>query len=444
MFKKLHGKLEAANFKSAVAKGTLACPSCGAKPSGTPANVSGILTCSACGTRASANEWAAAGRPGELVGNPDSPPVGTKITRGNDASGASVWNIPASGKSGGLLFFAVFWCAITALVSGGFLFAFLSGEAITNKGPGKAPDWVLIPFFSLFWAVGLGMFYAGFRNKFAKHRLTVDAGSVTLRRELFGKARDRSLPAAAIKQVSQVEFYQKNYQPVHGIEIRGDAGKLRFGSILTAEEKAWLVADIRRAIFGNPVPVAIPPASVVAAQAVFSVVLPNSRKQVWPLAVMLVAMGIAFIFIGIRFIDPHFMARSADAPVAVDLFDKVFGFLTHGFRSIWIIMSGAMAVAGVTLIAWLIKTGGQETRIEGSDSEIALRTYKHDRILKDRSFSRTFVTDIRASVSGSSNNRVMKRLELIVGDRAEKLASWIDGVRADEIVGEVRRALGQS
>lgn len=444
MFKKLQGKLEAANFKAAVAKGALACPSCGVKPPGTLANASEILACSACGTRASANEWAAAGGPGELVGNPDRPPAGTKITRGIDASGANVWHIPASGKSGGLLLFAVLWCAITALVSGGFLFAFLSGEPTHNKGPGKTPDWVIIPFFSLFWAVGLGMFYAGFRNKLAKHRLTVDAGSVTLRRELFGRVRDKSLPAAGIKQVSQAEFYQKNYQPVYGIEIRGDGGKLRFGSILTAEEKAWLVADIRRAIFGNPAPVAIPPASAVAAQSVFSIVLPNSRKHVWPLAVVLVAMGIAFIFIGIRFIDPHFMARSAEAPVVVDLFDKVFGFLTHGFRSIWIIMSGAMAVAGISLIAWLVKTGGQETRIEGSDSEIALRTYKHDRIIKDRSFPRASVTDIRASVSGSSNNRVMKRLELITGDRAEKLASWIDGARADEIVGEVRRALGLS
>jgi hypothetical protein len=438
MFTKLQGKLEAANFKSAVAKGALACPSCGAKPSGTPANVSEILTCPACGTRASANEWASAGADGTLAGDPDRPPVGTKITRGNNASGASVWNIPASGKSGGLLFFASAWCAITALVSGGFLLAFLSGEPITNKGSGNVPDWVLIPFFSIFWAVGLGMFYAGFRNKFSKHRLAVEAGSVTLRRELFGKVREKSLPAAGIKEVSQVEFYQKNYQPVRGIEIRGGAGKLRFGSILTAEEKAWLVADIRRAIFGTPAPAATPPRSAVAAQPVFSVVLPNSRKHVWPVAVMLLAMGIAFVFIGIRFIDPP----SAEAPLETDLFGKVFGFLTHGFRSVWIIMSGAMAVAGASWIVWLMKTRGQESRIEGTDAEIALRTYRHDRILKDRSFPRAAVTDIRASVSGSSNNRVMKRLELIVGAKAEKLASWVDGPRADEIVGEVRRALG--
>lgn len=434
MFKKIQEKLEAANFKSAVAKGVLACPSCGAKPPRTPANASETLTCSACGTRASATEWAAAGRPGELVGNPDRPPAGTKITRETDAAGTKAWNIPASGKSGGLLFFAICWCAITGVVSSGFLFAFFSGKSINDQGP----DWVVIPFIGAFWAAGLGMFYAGFRNKFAKHRLTVGAGSVTLRRELFGKARDKSLPTAGIKMVSQAEFYQKNYQPVYGVEIRGEGGKLRFGSVLTAEEKAWLVADIQRTIFGTPAPVVTPPQSALAAQSVFSVVLPNSRKHLWPLAVMLVAMGIAFIVIGVLFMDDRSSSPSTDAPI----FGMVFGFLTNGFQSIWILMSGVMAVAGASLIVWLMKTGGQETRIEGSDSEIALRTYSHDRILKDRSFPRASVTDIRASVSGSSNNKVMKRLELIVGNRAEKLASWIDGARADEIVREVRRALG--
>jgi hypothetical protein len=442
MFKKLQEKLEAGNFKALVTKGVLACPSCGAKPLGIPANASETLTCSGCGTRASAKEWASAGRPGELVGNPDRPPAGTKITRGNDASGASVWDIPASGKSGGLLVFAVLWCSIIALVSGGFLFAYLSGEPIQNKGPGKSPDWVIIPFLSVFWAVGLGMFYAGFRNKFAKHRIAVSVDAVSLRREFFGKVRDKSLPLAGINAVSQVEFYQKNYQPVHGVEIRGNGGKLRFGSILTPEEKAWLVADIGRAIFGTPTAVATSQRSALVAQSVFSIVLPNSRKHVWPLAVMLVAMGIAFVVVGVLFIDSPAPFRSAEAPPAVAAFDRIFDFLTHGFRNVWIFMSGMMAVAGLSLVVWLMTTRGQETRVEGSDSEIALRTYRHGRIIKDRSFPRASVTDLRASVSGSSNNKVMKRLELIVGDRAEKLASWIEGARADEIVREVRRCLG--
>jgi hypothetical protein len=37
----------------------------------------------------------------------------------------------------------------------------------------------------------------------------------------------------------------------------------------------------------------------------------------------------------------------------------------------------------------------------------------------------------------------MKRVELIVGGRAEKIASWIDGVEADQLVAKVRAALGR-
>ncbi len=434
----LLNKIESANFKAAVSKGTLACPKCGAKSSKVPDNISEILTCGSCLTRASANEWAASGTSGVLLGDPARRPVDTKITRENDAMGATIWNIPASGKSGGLLIFAVLWCAITALVSGGFLFAFLSGE----PPKGDFPNWVLIPFFSIFWAVGLGMFYAGFRNKFAKHRLSVEGGMLILRREFFGKTRDKSLTLAGIKTVSQVVFYQQNYQSVYGIEIRGAAGKLRFGSILSAEEKAWLVADIRRVVFGESVADLTSTSANSGRESFFSVTVPSSRKQFLPVALMLLVIGVVFIIVGVRLIDPPRSSSGTDAPAVFDFFEMVFGLMTFGFRGIWLLMSSIVALAGASMIVWLVKNRGQEMRIEGSDSEISLRTYSRGLVLKDRSFPRASVSDIRASVSGSSNNQSMKRLELIVGDKAEKLVNWIDGTIADEIVVEVRRALG--
>jgi hypothetical protein len=36
----------------------------------------------------------------------------------------------------------------------------------------------------------------------------------------------------------------------------------------------------------------------------------------------------------------------------------------------------------------------------------------------------------------------MKRVELIVGDRAEKIANWMGGDDADTLVTDVRNALG--
>ena len=46
-------------------------------------------------------------------------------------------------------------------------------------------------------------------------------------------------------------------------------------------------------------------------------------------------------------------------------------------------------------------------RIEAKVTEISIRTYSNGLILKDKSFPRREVSDIRASVSGSSNSTNM-------------------------------------
>lgn len=434
MFRKVIDQMESANFKARAAKGELACPSCGVKPGHVPAQSGEVIACGACGIKASAGEWAAKVPADVFSGRADQPPVDTKITRRADVPGTTVWQIPASGKFCFLMVFGVLWCAITALVSGGFLLAFLSGKAVE----GDFPEWVLIPFFGIFWAVGLGVLFAAFRNKYASHRITVDASSVTLVRELFGKTKKSSLPADSIESVAQAVFYLQNYEPVYGVEIRGKRGKLRFGSVLTAEEKAWLVADLRRVVFGADSAQAIP----AARQAYFSVTLPQSRKHLWPFAVMMTLMGVGFFFVGIYLIDSGEAGPSGTSPGFLHGIDILFWGLSNSFRVIWMLMSGIMAMGGMALTVWLIRTRDRETRVEGTESEVSIRIYQRGLILNDRSFPRDSVTDIRASVSGSSNGQPMKRIELLVGNRAEKIASWVDGEKADALVAEVRGALG--
>ena len=46
-------------------------------------------------------------------------------------------------------------------------------------------------------------------------------------------------------------------------------------------------------------------------------------------------------------------------------------------------------------------------RIEANATEISIRTYRNGLILKEKSFPRREVMDIRASVSGSSNSTNM-------------------------------------
>ena len=48
---------------------------------------------------------------------------------------AVVWEIPAKGKFGFFMFFAVMWLGITVLVSGGFLITILTGGEVEGDMP---------------------------------------------------------------------------------------------------------------------------------------------------------------------------------------------------------------------------------------------------------------------------------------------------------------------
>lgn len=304
----------------------------------------------------------------------------------------------------------------------------------------------MLLFLSVFWAVGLGLLYAAFRNKYARHRISANRENVILRRVLFGKSKDIPLPTGDIRSVAEVEFYQQNYQPVHGIEIRGSRGKLRFGSMLTDAEKAWLTADMRGVILGAPVDPSTTPDSrrvppVGARQGYFSIPLPQAGSQLLPVGIMLLLMGSAFVCIGIFFLGDS--SGPAERPGTGDagIFDFIFTFFHQGFRILWTAMSGVMAASGLAVLIWRARTANRETRIEGTDSEIAIRTSRHGLVLQERVFPRAAVADIRSSVSGSSNSKTMKRVELIVGNKAEHVSRWMDGEKADALVNEVRLAL---
>jgi hypothetical protein len=437
MFRKILEKAQLTNYRAVAKKDGLLCPSCATRAHLIPASTDEIISCAACGTKASIHEWIP--RAGEdIPGNADLPPPGTKITRESPSPGTTVWKIPASGRSGGLLIFAVLWGAIVGVVSGGFLASFLSDGGNSEK----APLWFLIPFFGIFWAVGLGMFYAGFRNKYARHQLVVSDSLVTLRRELFGRTKETSLPASGITSVSQVEFYQQNYQPVHGIEIRGSGGKLRFGSILDGPEKAWLVADLRRTILGPTQPISASEAAPHSVrQSSFSFVIPTSRKGFMLPAILFSAIGITFVTVGIFFMHSRPPQAEID-PTAASAMAHGFRGVSVAFQIMWTAISSLFALGGLTRLVWLWRTRGQELRLEGNDSEVAVRTFAHGLVIKERSYPRTSVTGFRTSVNGSSSGRTKKRIEMFIGNKSETLAHWVDEEKADAFATEARGALG--
>ncbi|QUE50819.1 hypothetical protein KBB96_18410 [Luteolibacter ambystomatis] len=439
MFKKIVSGLEQAHLKSLAAKGGLSCPACGTVMHQLPAEMDAIVTCLSCGHFGSASEWARGNTDGNRVGRADQPPAGTRIVR-EKAGSFTTWHIPPSGNGGGLVGFGWVWTIFIAI----FTFAATTPLWLTKITPdakvqvkgasGAGGTLAMLGFLSIFWAVGLAMLYFGYRMKNAKHRVTIGNGAVTLLRDWSGRKKEKSLPLAGLQSISQVVFYSRNYQPVHGVELKGSSGKLRFGSGLTPEEKAWLVADFKAAVWPQSQAGLQNTGARQASgqpQGIFSVALPGSAAGG-------LIFGVLFALIGGTFVGIGLLMMSGSHGSSPGFFETV----DAGFRGIWITMSSVFFVIGCIVTVMSARKLGIETRIEGTTRHIAVRKMKKGLVLEEKLFDRAQVRDIRASETGQMNGKPMKKVELIVGQKAERIALWVDGEKADAAVDEVRRALG--
>jgi len=303
-------------------------------------------------------------------------------------------------------------------------------------------DKLLYPFFAIFWEVGIGLLYAAVRNKYASHRISVTRALVTLRREMFGKAKDKSMVTSQVTSVAQVDFYQQNYKPIHGVEIRGQAGKLRFGSTLQDEENAWLVADIKRAVFGEShagaMAAASPEKIAAQRQASFSFPLPPAPKGHWIMGLSFMLMGLGGIAMGF-FGGPDF---SSSGKGDVDRISQVCDAVFSLFNLIPIIVGFVFTGIGLLIVRSSWPGRQREVRLEGDETQVALRTYQHGRVIKEQSFSRSSVSGVRATNTGHVNGKPMKRINLIVDGKAKRVTWWTEGDTADVWAGDVNRALG--
>ena len=150
------------------------------------------------------------------------------------AENDSLGFIIPSGKNRGtaffFLFFALFWNAmswpffITALVKGElssacFLLLFLAAGAV-------------------FTLITLYCFFGEFS-------LLVDRSTCRLVWTLFKWNRTKSLSTPSITSVTEEIVYTKNNQPVYGVGLTVDTKIVKFGTVLTEEERMWLIGELR-------------------------------------------------------------------------------------------------------------------------------------------------------------------------------------------------------
>lgn len=441
MFGKLISRIEQGYFESLAKSGKLACPQCQEQLQAIPQRMNEACTCSGCGYFGSISEWNSSDD--KRVGRADQPPADTRITM-ESGVGTRIWNIPASGQSGGFLVFGWIW---SIFVGGMFILALTMGAMGKGKINDEPATFIgalqMVPYMLPFIAVGAGMLYFGYRSKKASHKVEIGAGRIVLTRDWLGK-KEKFLLLADVESIEQVVFYSQNYQPVRGLEIKGKAGKLRFGSSLKEEEKAWLVADFKRTVWPEAAKVVSGAAypqeeTEVGGTKPFSVVLPKSSG--WKnLGLPLTMIGVVFLVFGF-FMNRDQCAGSSHASGFADVFDVVFSLLNGGFRLIWCLISIGMFVGGVGCLTKAIRDRGVEIRLEGDERQLALRKTRKGLPLSEQVFPREEFRGIRASNAGQMNGRTMMKIELLLGNRVEKIAGWLEESRASAVVAEIKRAM---
>jgi hypothetical protein len=133
--------------------------------------------------------------------------------------------------------FAVCWLGFT-----GAMTAFVAGVG----GFREMPVFFSVPFFAVFWAVGLGMFYASCRGRFGKTYVLLERDRLVIKSELFGRERFRQYVLNQSSRAELVESYRDNDRPVYAVGVSTAGKRAKFATFLSPEEKAWIVDHINR------------------------------------------------------------------------------------------------------------------------------------------------------------------------------------------------------
>lgn len=366
--------------------------------------------------------WFEAKDPPAVIAEPAMPnrreapqrPAGRRISRETLPDGGVLWHVPPTGRGGVFFGFGIVWCGFLVLLTGGVIYTLAKGARVE----GSMPWWMPVLMFAGFWAIGLGYLYAGLVRKYAAYLLHIDPRTVTLTRRLFGRAATQSLAREDVRDAALVEFYQRHHDPVRGLEIRADRGKLRFGAELTREEKRWLLGDIRAELFGAPAAGVQP-----LVRDHFAFVVPNSASRAMLAVLLITVLGGWTAF-------AHGYFTRALAP-------------SHTQTVLRLVITGTISAGATAMLIGLARKRLQETRLEGTPGEVALRTYdRAGRVRNERVFPRPAVTDFRSRYSGSSGQKTLKRIELLTGAEMHPLCYWVLADIADPFVDEVRAALG--
>jgi hypothetical protein len=174
-----------------------------------------------------------------------SPPAGSTIDLIEASDSRVVMVIPPGAKRArGMGCFALAWLAITVPV-GVTLLLSTANPDVKWEGDGRPPLWGVALFFTVFWSVGLGMWYVALKMKFESLMLCLEPDRLSIQRSFLGQKMSTIQLREDSKARLQVS-YEENDVPVYRIEIDGVSKKEKFGTALSRVEKQWLAQTINR------------------------------------------------------------------------------------------------------------------------------------------------------------------------------------------------------
>ena len=254
MFRALNNKLLAVAKAAAMER---PCPNCGKKfkpfadrEFTSWSDFNQRCTCPKCGHAYAIEELARS--LDDQKANPKGPfprPFDSRIERRQLAPHQLEFRIPPRGRWGAWLFIAIVWNVIAWP-------NFLAAAATIGTATFQAPSLIWL---SLFVIAGLGLIYLALRQRHGSTLLELTPKTIRLQRNLFGSSRRDEVDTVDVRSVSKVLLYTTNYQPVYEIKINAMRRHLRFGSVLTDDEKNWLCWEIQEFVRVHSVQAAVSP-----------------------------------------------------------------------------------------------------------------------------------------------------------------------------------------
>lgn len=384
-------------FVMKTSKNAPPCPRC----EGPGEETGGTVTCRDCGFVGALMEWlqATSGAPSGQVG---SPPRNSRIKQHEPSPGAVAFDVPATGKSGGLLFFALLWIGATAVGSVGLLFA------IRTQGIDWSDSDLPIEFVPLilivFWAVGLGLLSAGLRAKFSKHLLVLHDKTLICVSEFFGKKKTSSFPFSGITSIAVIEFYRSNYEPVYGVEIRSASKKFRFGTSLDDDEKGWLVAELKALVFPEKSVPTTMTAGIPTKRDRFELVIPAAplNASYWS------SILIALIIVG------SFLALGL-SPLMKD---------AGAFRPFWTGLNLLFLAVVISIFIWTLIQSRIESKVIYDGKRVAVLRLRNTRTISEEAIDAEEVRRVALYAINNANRKHCYSVALIAEERVLLVFRW--------------------